>query len=104
MRIERHFTRFRPNPDTSNVMMLREKRELNMKFRRSSSLTGSFLLQEAKIHRLDKKMNALSIFFFVIKQRKLIQSITQIQDMQGKMQYKLDSRADIFFSVFSIHT
>ncbi|XP_060195300.1 uncharacterized protein LOC132624555 [Lycium barbarum] len=79
-----------------NDAIQREEKELNVKFRRSSFLAESLLLQRSKVTWIRQGDDNTKYFFSVIKKRKLIQTITQIQDEHGQRQHEQAQIAEVF--------
>ncbi|XP_060178390.1 uncharacterized protein LOC132608382 [Lycium barbarum] len=71
-----------------NDAIQREENELNVKFRRSVFLAESLLLQRSKATWIRQGDDNTKYFFSMIKKRKLIQTITQIQDEHGQRQHE----------------
>lgn len=62
-------------------------------------LAGS-ILQRSKATWIRRRDECTKYFFSIIKQRKLIQSVVQIQDIQGNLHHEPEAIAKVFVQYF----
>ncbi|XP_059306468.1 uncharacterized protein LOC132057896 [Lycium ferocissimum] len=86
--------------DPQNVALQEEEKEVGGRFRRSMYLVESLLLQRSKATWIRQADDNAKYFFSVIKKRKLIQSITQVQDEQCQWQYEQQQVAEVFVKFY----
>ncbi|XP_019251316.1 PREDICTED: uncharacterized protein LOC109230251 [Nicotiana attenuata] len=83
-----------------NTALQLEEKAMGAKFRRSSYLAEMFLHQRSKATWIRAGDDNTSYFFSVIKHRKLMQEVTQLQDHNNQMQYEPDTIANIFVDYY----
>lgn len=85
------------NPSDKTLQQV--ERGLGQKFKKSSYLAESFLIQRSKANWI-RQGDDNTPHFFSVKKRRLIQSVTQIKDATNRMQHEHDKVVEVFVQYY----